>query len=91
MKLFWHLNFYILETESSGDIYEEEFKKKEYYNIPDFKKVWECTRTIIPHSKNNDILFSIKVDINKDGIEDKIIVYNPENDLFVTIKRVFKW
>ena len=80
--------FYILETESSGDIYEEEFKKKEYYNIPDFKKVWEYTRTIIPHSKNNDIIFSKKVDINKDGIEDGIIVYNPENDLFATIKIV---
>lgn len=80
--------FYILETESSGDIYEEEFKKKEYYNITDFKKVWEYTRTIIPHSKNNDIIFSKKVDINKDGIEDGIIVYNPENDLFATIKIV---
>jgi len=80
--------FYILETESSGDIYEEEFKKKEYYNIPDFKKVWEYTHTIIPHSKNNDIIFSKKVDINKDGIEDGIIVYNPENDLFATIKIV---
>ena len=80
--------FYILEAESSGDIYEEEFKKKEYYNIPDFKKVWENTRTIIPHSKNNDILFSKKVDINKDGIEDRIIVYNLENDLFATIKIV---
>ena len=80
--------FYILEAESSGDIYEEEFKKKEYYNIPDFKKVWEYTRTIIPHSKNNDIIFSKKVDINKDGIEDGIIVYNPENDLFATIKIV---
>jgi len=72
----------------SGDIYEEEFKKKEYYNIPDFKKVWEYTRTIIPHSKNNEILFSKKVDINKDGIEDRIIAYNPENDLFATIKIV---
>ena len=80
--------FYILETESSGDIYEEEFKKKEYYNIPDFKKVWEYTRTIIPHSKNNEILFSKKVDINKDGIEDRIIAYNLENDLFATIKIV---
>ena len=81
--------FYILETESSGDIYEEEFKKKEYYNIPDFKKVWEYTRTIIPHSKNNDIIFSKKVDINKDGIEDRFIVYDSGDDaLFATIKIV---
>ena len=81
--------FYILETESSGDIYEEEFKKKEYYNIPDFKKVWEYTRTIIPHSKNNNIIFSKKVDINKDGIEDRFIVYDLGDDaLFATIKIV---
>lgn len=48
--------FYILETESSGDIYEEEFKKKEYYNIPDFEEVWEYTH-IINDSDLGEIIF----------------------------------
>ena len=67
---------------------KKSLRKKNTIIFRIFKKVWEYTRTIIPHSKNNDILFSKKVDINKDGIEDRIIVYNPENDLFTTIKIV---
>ena len=48
-------------------------------------------RDIMPSDDDSDlgkILFRKKVDINKDGIEDGIIVYNPENDLFATIKIV---
>ena len=48
-------------------------------------------RDVMPSDDDSDlgkILFRKKMDINKDGIEDGIIVYNPENDLFATIKIV---
>ena len=37
--------FYILGIEEGGKAYEEEFKKRNYYNISDFEEVWEYTRT----------------------------------------------
>lgn len=46
-------------------------------------------RDVMPTSDNNDlgkILFSKKIDMNKDGIEDSIVVYYQEEDLFSTIK-----
>jgi hypothetical protein len=40
-------NFYyqFFSTFNGYQNYEDEFKKANYYNIPDFKKVWEETRT----------------------------------------------
>lgn len=46
-------------------------------------------KDIMPTSDDNDlgkILFSKKVDMNKDGIEDSIVVYHQKEDLFSTIK-----
>ena len=40
---------------------------------------------VVLHFKFN---FSLKVDINKDGIEDRFIVYDSGDDLFLTIKIV---
>lgn len=37
--------FSILNSDEGGKNYELEFNKNNYYNIPDFKKVWEETRT----------------------------------------------
>lgn len=36
--------FSILNSDEGGKNYELEFNKNNYYNIPDFKKVWEETR-----------------------------------------------
>ena len=48
-------------------------------------------RDIMPSDDDSDlgkILFRKKVDINKDGIEDRFIVYDSGDDLFLTIKIV---
>lgn len=37
--------FKILGSEEGGIAYEEEFKKNNYYNIPDFQTFWEETKT----------------------------------------------
>ncbi len=37
--------FSILGSEEGGIKFEEEFKKKNYYNISDFKNIWEETKT----------------------------------------------
>lgn len=36
--------FSILGSQSDGNDYDEEFKKNNYYNIPDFKDIWEETK-----------------------------------------------
>ncbi|MCY0970397.1 hypothetical protein [Chryseobacterium wangxinyae] len=40
--------FNILISVEGGSEYEEEFKKANYYNIADFKNVWEKTKTAYP-------------------------------------------
>lgn len=37
--------FSIIGSVEGGKAYEEEFRKNNYYNISDFKKIWEETRT----------------------------------------------
>ncbi len=48
-------------------------------------------RDVMPSDDDSDlgkILFRKKIDINKDGIEDRFIVYDSGDDLFLTIKIV---
>lgn len=37
--------FSIIGSLDGGEAYEKEFSKNNYYNISDFKKIWEATRT----------------------------------------------
>ncbi|MDR2206777.1 MAG: hypothetical protein LBE36_11565 [Flavobacteriaceae bacterium] len=44
LDFYFDINSKISEIDGGYQRYEEEFKKNNYYNIPDFKEIWEDTK-----------------------------------------------